>query len=166
MRICYRCKKEKPLGDFAKCRKRADGLQVSCRACTSAYNREWYARNKDRRSTTQKTWYQENKQRHSAAVAANKRANPEHYRKLSTDLARLKRYGLTKERFAEMLEQQAGACAICQARFSSEPHVDHCHSTKVVRGLLCGQCNRALGLLKDDPARIRRAAQYLEANRP
>lgn len=52
-------------------------------------------------------------------------------------------------------------CAICgstEKRF----HVDHSHQTGVVRGLLCGPCNHTLGLMQDEPARLRAAAAYLE----
>lgn len=76
-------------------------------------------------------------------------------------------YGMTQDQFNEMLESQGGACAICG---SSEwlgtkdhvPHVDHDHVTGKVRGLLCGDCNLMLGKAKDDPARLRAAADYLE----
>lgn len=71
-----------------------------------------------------------------------------------------KRYGLTKEAFLQLYESQAGGCAICGA-----PHalcVDHCHSTGVVRGLLCDSCNNGLGRFRDNPDSLRKAAEYLE----
>lgn len=61
-----------------------------------------------------------------------------------------------------MLDRQGGACAICLQVRTETLHVDHCHATGAVRGLLCGACNRALGLLNDDPGLIRRAADYLD----
>lgn len=74
------------------------------------------------------------------------------------------RYGLSAADYGAMLDHQAGVCAICGAaacpnggRFA----VDHCHVTGSVRGLLCRDCNLALGKMKDDPARFDRAAAYL-----
>lgn len=43
--------------------------------------------------------------------------------------------------------------------------VDHCHKTLKVRGLLCGNCNRGLGLLQDNPDFLRKAADYIEKNK-
>lgn len=82
----------------------------------------------------------------------------------------LKRYyGLTGEQYGAMLADQKGLCAICNqpetAVFNGAPkvmHVDHCHKTNRIRALLCGSCNGGLGLFKDDPVRLRAAADYLE----
>ena len=82
----------------------------------------------------------------------------------------LKRYyGITGEQYGEMLAAQKGVCAICgqpeTAMFRGVPkvmHVDHCHETGKVRALLCGMCNGMLGLAKDDTAKLRAAAAYLE----
>lgn len=73
----------------------------------------------------------------------------------------LKKYGLTLEQFEEMVSEQEGCCAICR-RVMKEPVVDHCHDTRVVRGLLCHSCNRGIGLLGDNPEVLKRATVYLE----
>lgn len=83
---------------------------------------------------------------------------------------RIKRsYGITKAEWYEILEAQGGGCAICKGDGKCGPslsdrtfHVDHCHETGRVRGLLCAHCNRAIGLLKDDPDIALAAAEYLE----
>lgn len=69
-----------------------------------------------------------------------------------------------------MLEKQNYLCAICkEVGFDMNTHVrsslnvDHCHKTGTVRGLLCHNCNRALGLFKDDSTRIKTAIEYLES---
>lgn len=51
-------------------------------------------------------------------------------------------------------------CVICGS--DKELVVDHDHKTGVIRGVLCGKCNRGIGLLDDSPERLRRAAVYLE----
>ncbi|WP_342671180.1 endonuclease VII domain-containing protein [Streptomyces chattanoogensis] len=73
-----------------------------------------------------------------------------------------RKYGITVAQRDVMIADQNGLCPICQ---SSEPvHVDHCHKTGKVRGVLCFNCNSALGKLGDDPDAIRRAIAYLEGN--
>lgn len=75
-----------------------------------------------------------------------------------------KKYGITLDDYAEMLEAQDGRCAICG---DFPPHnkllyVDHCHDTGDVRGLLCQQCNSGIGFLGDNVERVRKALTYLE----
>lgn len=80
------------------------------------------------------------------------------------------KYGITPDDYDRMLSEQNQACAICKA---TDPgtvhgfwHVDHCHDRGHVRGLLCNTCNLALGLMADDPARLRAAADYIERASP
>jgi hypothetical protein len=61
-----------------------------------------------------------------------------------------------------MLKEQDGKCAICQCKPSKTLHLDHNHSTGKVRALLCQLCNHAIGLLKEQPEVLKRAATYLE----
>lgn len=82
---------------------------------------------------------------------------------------RLRRYGLTYQEYRALIERQGGVCALCGQEWrgwggKSGLHVDHCHQTGQVRGLLCGDCNTALGRFGDDPAILRRAADYLEGH--
>ena len=72
-------------------------------------------------------------------------------------------YGITIEQWDEMVIAQLGCCAICGHQ--SDLVVDHCHETTLVRALLCGTCNSGLGHFKDDPARMRAAADYIEKYR-
>lgn len=73
-------------------------------------------------------------------------------------------YGISLADYEVMFERQGGACAICK-RTGLTLCVDHCHLTGEVRGLLCVQCNSALGFCRDDPALLRAAAEYLQAAR-
>ena len=95
---------------------------------------------------------------HNAAVKITDAKNP------ARRQARWRKwlYDLTQERYAELLEQQAGACAVCWVVPDGLLHVDHNHETGEVRGLLCGKCNRALGLMQENEAIVRCAADYLE----
>jgi hypothetical protein len=74
-------------------------------------------------------------------------------------------YGLTIEDYDRMLVQQGHVCKICKRNPDNKLHIDHCHATKKVRGLLCRKCNTGLGNFDDDPERLREGAAYLEAAR-
>lgn len=85
--------------------------------------------------------------------------------------AYLKRtYGITLACYEEMHEEQDGLCGLCgEEGFAMDPKrhflklvVDHCHTSGEVRGLLCHNCNRALGLFKDRPDVMRKAAKWVE----
>jgi hypothetical protein len=78
----------------------------------------------------------------------------------------LKKYGLTIEQYVAMSEAQGGLYAICGGEPKPDDrggilHVDHCHATGRVRGLLCASCNLVLGQIEDDPERARKLADYL-----
>ena len=77
---------------------------------------------------------------------------------------RLRRlYGITLAEKIAMYEAQLGECAICNCSIDERAaHVDHCHDTGVVRGLLCSRCNKALGLLNDDVEIALSAYKYLK----
>ena len=75
------------------------------------------------------------------------------------------RFGITLEDYNNMFIQQEGKCKICkkhQTELKTTLHVDHDHTSGKVRGLLCKQCNFAIGYFQDDPQICRDAAIYLE----
>jgi hypothetical protein len=75
-------------------------------------------------------------------------------------------YGINLDQFNELKSSQNAMCAICGTKEpggTGEFAVDHCHSTGSVRGLLCMHCNTGLGKFNDNPAALRKAADYLEA---
>ena len=74
---------------------------------------------------------------------------------------RFNKYGITEDIYNSMLVRQGNKCVICEETFNKTPHIDHCHSTLEVRGLLCGSCNTAIGLLKDSTNNLSRAIKYL-----
>lgn len=77
--------------------------------------------------------------------------------------ARLKRdYNLSKDQFEELYAVQHGKCGVCRCRLEIDTtHVDHDHHTGLVRGLLCRNCNRGLGLLGDDLPSLKAAVTYI-----
>ncbi|WP_280404959.1 endonuclease VII domain-containing protein [Nocardia brasiliensis] len=74
------------------------------------------------------------------------------------------RYGITRDQYEQLYAQQGGICRICGHPPKGRPLVvDHCHLSDPVRvrALLCANCNAALGLLREDPAVMVRAAEYI-----
>jgi hypothetical protein len=77
---------------------------------------------------------------------------------------RLITYGLTQDQYDALLSAQDFRCAICSTGTSGGNgtwHIDHCHNTERVRGLLCSKCNTGLGLFNDSPAHLQTAITYL-----
>lgn len=82
------------------------------------------------------------------------------FRLFKSSLKRL--YNITPEYYKTLLELQHNKCAICQKQ--KRLVVDHCHETKVVRGLLCFSCNTSLGQFGDNITGIKNVLSYLEKN--
>jgi hypothetical protein len=77
-------------------------------------------------------------------------------------ISRIRRYGITVEQYDAMYAAQDGACYICgEPEIGRALSIDHDHITGKVRGLLCSNHNRALGLLADDPELLLKAHAYL-----
>lgn len=69
---------------------------------------------------------------------------------------RAKAFGLTVDEYNEIMSRD---CEICGG---SSEHLDHCHTTGIVRGALCRKCNLGIGQFGDDPDILRAAIAYLE----
>lgn len=70
-------------------------------------------------------------------------------------------YGISEDTYADLLAQGDGCCWICSKPLESG-HVDHCHTSGEVRGILCAPCNKGLGHFYDDPKALAKAIEYLE----
>lgn len=136
-KICSRCERRRPIERFyiytGRCGHLAGRPHAACKDC------EFADRNARRRANP------------AGAAAVARRAK----------LKRL--FGITPEQYDKMLAKQRGVCAICarQSPDGRRLHVDHCHSTGKVRGLLCHDCNRGIGMFSDDVARLTQASLYL-----
>ena len=69
-------------------------------------------------------------------------------------------YNITEDDYANLYGDQSGKCAICETN-NVRLVIDHNHDTGKVRQLLCDNCNRGIGLLKDNPEVVQKAADYL-----
>jgi len=128
---------------------------------------------KQKRQKQAKTYYENNKEackertknHPSCKLAREKYRNKPETKIKLRNRKLLLNYGMTNDDYEKMLENQQFCCAGCnihQNELSKKLNVDHDHTTGLVRGLLCGNCNRALGLIKDNMETLIRLQQYLE----
>jgi hypothetical protein len=132
-KTCNKCGQLKPASAFGPDPRVRDGLRGWCKQCHVDHATQW---NKD---------------------------HPDRFRLNQRRMVVKKRYGITLEDYAALLASQGGRCAVCG---TSDPgkqtwHIDHCHKTGVVRGVLCGRCNRSIGAFEDDPELLAKAVAYL-----
>lgn len=96
-------------------------------------------------NTYKKKHREENKEHYNELARERQKKNP-----LARKISDWKRkYNLSFEQFEQMRIKQNNQCKTCKREFIKTPHIDHNHITGQVRGLLCGPCNRALGLIKE-----------------
>jgi hypothetical protein len=137
-----------------------------CKKCTLKYTTTWRARNADRadvRPLPETAICGRCKIEKPAAAFALNRTKQSGLQSTCLECMRDRKYGLAPGEYDSILEKQGGGCAICKQPCARERRlsVDHCHSTRRVRGLLCQNCNAAIGMLKDDAALLFRAIEYL-----
>jgi len=138
---CTVCKETKPLDDFYNYKATKDGKSYRCKSCDGVARAKWAEE------------------------------NPERSRR-STRGRNLKcKYNITLEQYEKLFESQGKACACCGATENNTTGssrenwnfaVDHCHDSQEIRGLLCNNCNRGIGLLGDTAEGLRKALAYLE----
>ena len=141
-KFCSGCSTTKDVSCFSKNRNRPDGKDHYCIACKSVIDAKRYRKKRASQIRYARSW---------------KIKNPERAR--NNILQRT--YGISLEQYKEMDTRQKGRCAICGTKPKDRLHVDHCHETKIVRGLLCRQCNTALGFLNHSVRQVESAARYL-----
>jgi len=146
MKRCNRCNQEKPKKDFFINSKRSDGLQTYCKPCHLEYGRERYANPEafERRKMNKDIYKQRRKQ-----------SSRKWYLKST--------HNITEEQYDKLFNKGDGECWICKESTEYSLNVDHNHATGQIRGLLCGKCNRALGLFQDNKNIMQAAIKYLES---
>jgi hypothetical protein len=105
-----------------------------------------------------RTHYLKDKDKYLARARVRNKTHP-----ATPDDYRRWRYGITAEQFMQLIARQGGKCAICPTDITGPKaaHVDHCHATKKVRGILCLECNTGLGKFKDSIELLAKAIEYL-----
>lgn len=128
------------------------------------YNKEYNMDHKEELREKKKQY--RNGHKNETALRAKKYCiNNKEKEAISHRIGHLRRdFGITQEQYNEIFANQDGKCIICgkhQKELKMALAVDHDHSTNEVRGLLCGPCNRGLGMFKDDPDLLQKALDYL-----
>lgn len=152
-KTCTECKQVLPREAFRPKAKKSgrDPRMSRCRGCETKLRLERYHSDPE---------FREVQLERSRRSYRSRARSPEYWRRANLKYM----YGLTPDDFDRLVEEQGGGCAICGSSVS-RLQVDHCHESGVVRGLLCGGCNSGLGHMRDDPVRLRAAAEYVERSR-
>lgn len=148
MKTCSKCQCEKSLEDFYIRKDRKDGHAGYCKACHKISHAKYYKANAE----------------HVKAKASEfKKNNPDKY-KTYTKINHLRTtYGITPEDLVTLQTEQNHRCKCCGVQ-SNKLHIDHCHKTGKIRGLLCQKCNMGIGLFNDNPELLIKASNYLKAS--
>jgi len=151
-RPCTKCGVVKDKDDFGAEKRARDGYYRQCREC------RYKAINEARKRRVEKHGWDAVRDLDDANAYSRewRRNNPGRVR---ASMIRHK-YGLSLQEVENLIASQDGKCAICREA-QEDLQIDHCHDSGKVRGMLCGPCNRALGLFKDNPNSIKRAVEYL-----
>lgn len=136
-------------------------------------NRLWRERNKERVKFLKREWFRKNKEK----ILDNKRKdyqkNPDKYKRYHQNARKkfplmhkarhLKKYGINLKIFYNELSKNNNKCACCMRDFNEKraPQVDHCHETGKFRGIVCGYCNRAESIYRENPEIFERLKKYL-----
>jgi hypothetical protein len=141
-KICVRCGEEKHLDLFAKGKNYRDGRRGTCKQCHTSYMIDYYNKNPDKKAA-------------KAKLNSGKDTN-------------WKRHKIAETDFYEMVDKYNGKCYAC--KINRATNIDHDHGCcpgvrscgSCIRGILCNQCNTALGLVKDSRETLYNLIQYLK----
>ncbi len=131
----------------------------------AAYMRKWRKKNPEKVKERSRVYREKNRETLRERAKGYRMQHPEiksspEYRRKHT----LKQYNITEDDYNDIFAAQNGKCLICgrhQSEIGKSLHIDHCHKTGKVRGLLCSNCNTAIGLLQDDIENLKCAIMYL-----
>jgi hypothetical protein len=179
METCTKCAKPQPSGEFLHSPRSARNRW--CAGCRSAYKKEFNQRPdiilkrrayvKERYKTSEEVRRRKREQDRryvlKPGVRERRRAVNRAYLKTPAqkayrkDYFRAWAYGVRPEEYARLMTAQCGLCAICKRSSKQALGVDHDHTTGLVRGLLCRNCNTGIGLLGDNVERLLSSIRYL-----
>jgi hypothetical protein len=157
MKTCIKCNIDKPKSDYYKDKRGKHGLVAQCKLCVLKYKRI-YNQTPSGKITAKKA-----RIKYIKTPKVKERMKKYWTTPIGKEVKRnsdLKcRYGLTKDAYNRLLEKQSGGCAICGN--PHKLHVDHDHKIGKIRGILCNNCNAALGFYQDSIELHFKAIEYL-----
>jgi len=149
MKKCNTCGLEKPLEDYAYIKQSGKpGHMSKCKRCR-------YDLSARRTAEKRRLDPEYDKQ----FKVNQRKAYAKHYDPLKQ---RARKYKIDYDDLLKLIETQKGLCAISDHPLDDKFHLDHCHETGQVRGLLCSNCNLGLGQFRDDLNKLQNAISYLE----
>lgn len=166
MKTCTKCKEVKLLSDFRKDLNTKSLLSSWCKECHRVASKNSRAKNPTKEYD--RNWKQNNPDKIKKAQKNHRTKYPKEYKR-RTAIRKLKYlYNLSEMQYLQLLHTQGYACKICRTpsdKLKKKLNVDHCHETNIIRGLLCSNCNRGIGLLKDSVSVLAAAITYLEESK-
>ena len=130
------------------------------KAAKAVYKSEWDRQHREERREANRQWKKDNRE----IVRASKRRWRQRNKGEKRRDSNLSKYGVDTAWFNEKVQEQGGGCGMCGAPDTGKHHlhVDHCHTTGKVRGVLCYRCNIFLAHFEHNPNRVELAKAYLE----
>jgi hypothetical protein len=182
LEFCPCCEETLHLSSFKLNKSRSRGVSVTCLQCGSKATKSQYKWCVSCRTwKTRNNFYAASKSTdglHAFCLECHQISQDKYYSKnpmKATERHFKRTYGISLEEYDSLLEKQGGVCAIChqpeemmQNNTLKKPKrlaVDHCHTTGMVRGLLCTKCNQGLGNFRDDTGFMTQAISYLEKSK-
>lgn len=160
MKTCTKCKQIKDFSQFYKDKRATDKCTSDCKKCHLISTSRWKRLNLDRANLASRNHYKANIEKKRKYNKEYRIKNPDKYRNTWYKYE----YGISLDDYNIIFNLQKGLCNICnkhQNEFKRKLAVDHCHTTGKIRGLLCKDCNTAIGLLKDNIQIIKKAIEHL-----
>lgn len=162
MKLCAKCKQDKPRSEFYFEPRTSSGLSSWCKECNATGSRERYKhnpKNAEAKRARGRKWRAENKGWVKSYQQNWHKENRDQQLKEFFKGRLRRKYGLSFEDYKALSALQGDCCAICKK--PEKLVVDHDHITGKVRGLICDTHNKGLGFFHDSPDDLELAAAYL-----
>jgi hypothetical protein len=183
LKTCTKCKRDLPITEYCKDKYKSDGLNSACRECKAKDQKKYRKNNpeiikeirkrankkyKEKHPNKDHEYYLKNKEKINQYQKKYNEQHKDHITARQRKYKLRKKYNTTPEHVNYLAKIQNECCAICGTHKSDVKMgggklcIDHDHETGSVRGLLCGQCNSALGHFNHSTDILNKAIKYLE----